>query len=257
MAEAFDVADRGRFYDRTGAVRDVIQNHMLQVLATIAADPPGGHTVDAWLDAKTRVLNALSPLTPGTAVFGQYDGYHDVVGVDPKSTTETFAAVRLELESWRWAGVPILIRAGKTLPVTATEVEIRFKRPPTDVIDKWFGISAPLAPNSLRFRIWPGVQVSILLNGKKPGPGIVTQSEELTFSESPAVNMRPYDRLIGAALVGNRLPFATQDAVEAAWRVVDPILDGSLPVHSYARGTWGPTEADRLLPEGETWHDPR
>jgi glucose-6-phosphate 1-dehydrogenase len=257
MAEAFDVADRGRFYDRTGAVRDVIQNHMLQVLATVAADPPAGHTVDAWLDAKTRVLNALSPLTPEATVFGQYDGYHEVVGVDPRSTTETFAAVRLELDSWRWAGVPILIRAGKTMPVTATEVEIRFKRPPTDLLDKWFDITAPLTPNSLRFRIWPGAQVSILLNGKKPGPGIVTQSEELTFSESPAVNMRPYDRLIGAALVGNRLPFATQDAVEAAWRVVDPVLDGSLPVHPYARGSWGPAEADRLLPEGETWHDPR
>jgi glucose-6-phosphate 1-dehydrogenase len=257
MAEAFDVADRGRFYDRTGAVRDVIQNHMLQVLATVAADPPAGHTVEAWLDAKTRVLRGLTPLTPETTVFGQYEGYHEVDGVDPNSTTETFAAVRLELDSWRWAGVPILIRAGKTMPVTATEVEIRFKRPPTEILSKWFDLTAPLTPNSLRFRIWPGAQVSILLNGKKPGPGIVTQSEELTFSESPAVNMRPYDRLIGAALVGNRLPFATQDAVEAAWQVVDPILDGSIPVHPYARGTWGPAEADRLLPEGETWHDPR
>ena len=160
-----------------------------------------------------------------------------------------------------WGGVMLidffLIRAGKTLPVTATEVEIRFRRPPTDVLDQFFRITSPLVPNSLRFRIWPGSQVSILLNGKKPGPGIVTQSEELTFSESPAVNMRHYDRLIGAALADNRLPFATQDAVEAAWRVVDPILDGAMPVHPYARGTWGPAEADRLLPEGSTWHDPR
>jgi glucose-6-phosphate 1-dehydrogenase len=257
MAEAFDVADRGRFYDRTGAIRDVVQNHMLQVLASVVADPPAGRTIDAWLDAKTRVIGALRPLTPETTVFGQYEGYLDVPGVDPTSTTESFAAVRLEMDSWRWAGVPILIRAGKTMPVTATEVEIRFRRPPHDILGQFFGVDAPADRNAIRFRIWPGAQVTFVLAGKQPGPGIVPQIEELSFTEDPGVNMRPYDRLIGAALDGNRLPFARQDAVEAAWRVVDPILDGSIPVHPYGRGTWGPAEADRLLPEGETWHDPR
>jgi glucose-6-phosphate 1-dehydrogenase len=257
MAEAFDVADRGRFYDRTGAVRDVIQNHMLQVLASVVADPPAGHTVDAWLDAKTRVIESLRPLTAETTVFGQYDGYSDVEGVAPGSTTETFAAVRLEMDSWRWAGVPVLIRAGKTLPISATEVEVRFRRPPHDILGQFFGVATAGMANAIRFRIWPGAQVSFVLAGKKPGPGLVPQMEELTFAEDPAVNMRPYDRLIGAALDGNRLPFARQDAVEAAWRVVDPILDGTMPVHPYAQGTWGPAEADRLLPEGENWHDPR
>jgi glucose-6-phosphate 1-dehydrogenase len=257
MAEAFDVADRGRFYDRTGAVRDVIQNHMLQVLASVVADPPTGRSVDSWLDAKTRVISALRPLTPETAVFGQYDGYHDVAGVDPNSTTETFAAVRLQMNSWRWAGVPILIRAGKTLPVTATEVEIRFRRPPQDILGDFFDVATPAISNAIRFRIWPGARVSLVLAGKKPGPGLVSQLEELTFTEDPGSNMRPYDRLIGAALDGNQLPFARQDAVEAAWRIVDPVLDGAVPVHRYARGTWGPAEADRLLPDGETWHDPR
>jgi glucose-6-phosphate 1-dehydrogenase len=257
MAEQFDVADRGRFYDRTGAIRDVVQNHMLQVLASVVADPPVGSSVDAWLDAKTRVISAIRPLTPETTVFGQYEGYHDVVGVEPGSTTETFAAVRLQLDSWRWAGVPFVIRAGKTMPVTATEVEIRFRRPPQDVLGQFLGAQMPAEPNALRFRIWPGAQVTLVLAGKKPGPGIVPQLEELSFTEDPGVNMRPYDRLIGAALDGNRLPFARQDAVEAAWRVVDPILSGNVPVHRYARGTWGPAQADRLLPEGETWHDPR
>jgi glucose-6-phosphate 1-dehydrogenase len=257
MAEAFDVSDRGRFYDRTGAIRDVVQNHMLQVLASVVADPPTGRTVDAWLDAKTRVIDSLRPLTPETTVFGQYEGYHDVAGVAPDSTTETYAAVRLEMDSWRWAGVPILIRAGKTMPVSATEVEIRFRRPPHDILGQFFDVETPTVPNSIRFRIWPGVQITLTLAGKKPGPGIVPQSEELTFAEDPGSNMRPYDRLIGAALDGRRLPFARQDAVEAAWRVVDPILGAGVPVHPYARGTWGPSEADRLLPEGETWHDPR
>jgi glucose-6-phosphate 1-dehydrogenase len=230
---------------------------MLQVLASVIADPPAGHSIDAWLDAKTRVIAALRPLAPAATVFGQYAGYTQVAGVAPGSTTETFAAVGLQLDSWRWAGVPILIRAGKTLPISATEVQIRFRRPPHDILGQFFGVTTPAVPNAIRFRIWPGAQVGLTLAGKKPGPGIVPQLEELTFAEDPGVNMRPYDRLIGAALDGNRLPFARQDAVEAAWRIVDPILDGGVPVHPYARGTWGPRESDRLLPEGENWHDPR
>src|SRR3954454_6228039 len=177
MAEAFDVADRGRFYDRTGAIRDVVQNHMLQVLATVIADPPDGSGPDSWLDAKSRLISALGPLTPADAVRGQYDGYRDVEGVDPLSTTETFVALQLQLDSWRWAGVPILIRAGKTLPVSATEVEIRFRRPPHDILGQFMGVTTPADPNAIRFRIWPGAQVTFVLVGKKPGPGIVAQRE--------------------------------------------------------------------------------
>lgn len=252
MAEAFDVADRGRFYDRTGAIRDVVQNHMLQVLASVLADPPTGQGVDSWLDAKARVIDALRPLTPGDIVRGQYEGYRDVSGVDPTSTTESYVAVRLAMDSWRWADVPIFIRAGKTLPVTATEVSIQFRRPPHDI----FGSSDPVPANALRFRIWPEAQIVLSLAGKKPGAGRVPQVEELAFAQEPGSDMRPYDRLIGAALDGNRLPFARQDAVEAAWKVVDPVLDDVVPAHTYSRGSWGPKEADALLPDGHYWYDP-
>ena len=252
MAEAFDVADRGRFYDRTGAIRDVLQNHMLQVLASVLADPPTGAGVDSWLNAKSHVIDALRPLTPENIIRGQYENYREVSGVDPLSTTESYVAVRLALDSWRWAGVPILIRAGKTMPVTATEVNIRFHRPPHDI----FGVADAALTNALRFRIWPEAQITLSLAGKKPGAGRVPQLQELTFAEEPGSDMRPYDRLIGAALDGNRLPFARQDAVEAAWRVVDPVLGDVVPVHPYARGSWGPKDADALLPNGEQWHDP-
>ena len=256
MAEAFDVADRGSFYDRTGAIRDVVQNHMLQVLASVLADPPAGRSINSWLDAKTQVINALRPLAPATTVRGQYIGYRDVDGVDPQSTTETYAAVRLELDSWRWAGVPLLIRAGKSLPVTATEVNIRFHPPPYDVLGQLFGVDAPPTPNTLRFRIRPDTRTTLVLTGKKPGPGVTPQSEQLTFAEDPGSAMRPHDRLIGAALDGNRLEFARQDAVDAAWRVVDPVLGDVVPVLPYARGTWGPPEADRLPANGDAWHNP-
>jgi glucose-6-phosphate 1-dehydrogenase len=252
MAEAFDVADRGRFYDRTGAIRDVVQNHMLQVLASVIADPPDGSGPDSWLDSKSRVISALRPLTPADAVRGQYEGYHDVEGVDPASTVETYVAVRLALDSWRWAGVPILIRAGKTMPVTATEVSIRFRPVPFDV----FGVGRSRLKNTLRFRIWPNTEIGLALAGKKPGAGREPQLQDLVFAEDSASDMRPYDRLIGAALSGNRVLFARQDTVEAAWRVVDPVLGDIVPVHTYQRGTWGPKEADGLLPNGDDWHDP-
>ena len=252
MAEAFDVADRGRFYDRTGAIRDVLQNHMLQVLATVLAEPPSGGGLADWRDAKHTVVSALSPLTPEHTVRGQYEGYHQVDGVDPQSTVETYVAVRLSADTWRWAGVPIVIRAGKTMPVTATEVAITFKDPPHDV----FGIEPERPANMLTFRIWPETAVSMTLQGKKPGAGWEPQAEQLTFAQQPGSDIRPYDRLIGAALDGDRWLFARQDTVEAAWRVVDPVLGDATPVHPYAKGTWGPKEADRLLPYRDTWHDP-
>ncbi len=252
MAEAFDVSDRGRFYDKTGAIRDVVQNHMLQVLATVLADPPDGSGLDSWLDSKSRVIRSLRPLTPKDVVRGQYTGYHDVEGVDPKSTVETYVAVRLQLATWRWSGVPILIRAAKTMPVTATEVTLQFRPSPFEIFgqaDANFGVT-------FRFRIWPEAAIGLTLAGKRPGPAWIRETEDLLFAQQPGDDMRPYDRLIGAALEGNRVPFARQDAVEAAWRVVDPILGDVVPVHEYAQGSWGPKEADALLPDGDAWHDP-
>ncbi len=198
------------------------------------------------------MVAALRPLTPQDAVRGQYDGYLGVSGVQPGSTTETYAAVRLTADSWRWDGVPILIRAGKCMPVTATEIKVRFKQPPHDVFDLTPGVAA----NGLRFRIWPEAQAGFTVVGKKPGAGWQPQLEELTFAEQPGSDMRPYDRLIGAALSGERWLFARQSTVEAAWEIVDAVLGDAVPVHGYPRASWGPREADRLLPEGIRWHDP-
>jgi len=253
MAEAFDVADRGSFYDKTGAIRDVIQNHMLQVLATVLADPPDGNGLADWLDVKSQIIGALRPLSPDTTVRGQYDGYLQVAGVAPGSTTETYAAIRLEAESWRWAGVPIMIRAGKCLPVTATEVTFRFNRPPHDV----FSLGDQADANHLRVRIYPDDQVGLTLVGKKPGPDMLPQPRDLAYAgQTGAQMMRPYDRLIGAALNGDRYLFARQDTVEAAWRVVQPVLGDAVPLHPYARATWGPAAADALIPDGQSWSSP-
>ena len=220
MAEAFDVADRGSFYDKTGAIKDVIQNHMLQVLATVLADPPDGSGIDSWISSKARLIGALRPLTAADVVKGQYDGYLSVDGVPPGSKTETFAGVRLAADTWRWDGVPIAIRAGKCMAVTATDVFIDFKRPPRDV----FELGHVLTSNALRFRMWPESQAALTLVGKQPGGSWSPEVQELTFNQHPGADMRPYDRLIGAALSGERWLFAEQDTVDAAWRVVDPIL---------------------------------
>src|SRR5215472_2190165 len=252
MAEEFDVSNRGRFYDRTGAIRDVLQNHMLQIMASVMAEPPHGKGMSSWRDSKAELISAVRPLTPDDTIRGQYDGYLDVDGVAPHSTTESYVAVRLAVDSWRWSGVPIVIRAGKCLPVTATEVYIRFRQPPHDV----FGLEPASVANSLRFRVYPDTQVGLRLAGKKQGAGWVVQHEDLSFAEMPAGEMRTYDRLIGAALSGERWLFARQDTIEAAWRVVDPILGNAVPLHPYPRDSWGPKEADDLLPDGVPWHDP-
>ena len=253
MAEAFDVADRGSFYDRTGAIRDVLQNHMLQVLATVLADPPDGAGLSSWRDSKSHIIETLSPLDPGDTVRGQYNGYRAVAGVGDDSTTETYVAVRLAAQSWRWADVPILIRAGKCLPVTATEVVFRFRKPPHDVFDLGNETSA----NQLRMRIYPDTQGGLTIVGKRPGPKLAGELREMTYTGEPGEKMmRPYDRLIGAALDGERYLFARQDTVEAAWRVVQPVLGDVVPVQPYERGTWGPGQADALVPGGEAWHNP-
>src|SRR5215469_12718506 len=178
MAEAFDVADRGSFYDKTGAIKDVIQNHMLQVLATALAEPPDGAGLDSWIGSKTALIAALRPLQPSDVVKGQYEGYLSVAGVAPGSKTETYAAIRLAADSWRWSGVPLLIRAGKCLPVTATEVTVRFKKPPHDV----FGLGDAADANALRFRINPEDRATLTLLGKKPGAGWQPEVKDLMFS---------------------------------------------------------------------------
>jgi glucose-6-phosphate 1-dehydrogenase len=253
MAEAFGVSDRGNFYDRTGAIRDVLQNHMLQVLATVLADPPDGSGLSYWRDAKSHIVEAIEPLSPRTTVRGQYDGYLQVDEVAPGSTTETFVAVRLSAQSWRWADVPILIRAGKCMPVTATEVVFRFRKPPHDV----FSLGDDAGANQLRVRVYPDEQVGITVVGKKPGPQLAPQLRQLDYTGPPGAQMmRPYDRLIGAALGGERYLFARQDTVEAAWRVVQPVLGNVVPVQSYPQGSWGPSGSASLVPHGEKWHDP-
>ncbi|HEY0937446.1 MAG TPA: glucose-6-phosphate dehydrogenase [Trebonia sp.] len=251
MAEAFDVADRGSFYDKTGAIKDVIQNHMLQVLATVLAEPPAGSGLDSWISSKAQLIGALQPLTPADVIKGQYEGYQSVAGVAPGSKTETYAAVRLHADTWRWAGVPIVIRAGKCLPVTATEVYLDFKRAPHDA----FGLGRVLTSNALRFRVYPETQAVLTLVGKKPGAGWEPEVQDLTFTQHPGADMRAYDRLIGAALNGERWLFAQEDAVEASWRVVDPVVGDVVPVVPYARGSWGP-DSSSLLPADEAWHDP-
>jgi glucose-6-phosphate 1-dehydrogenase len=252
MAEAFDVSDRGSFYDHTGAVRDVVQNHLLQVVASVMADLPATTGRDEWREAKGRLLSQIRPPAPEDVVRGQYDGYLDVVGVDPRSTTETYVALRFTIDSPRWAGVPVSIRAGKSMPVTATEVTIGF-RPARHHLP---GLDGPVVPNVLRFRIWPQSEIGLRLNGKKPGAGWTPQIQELAFAQQAGSDMRPYDRLIEAALAGESWLFARQQTVEAAWRVVDPILGDAVPVQPYAAGSWGPKDAEALLPAGEAWHDP-
>jgi glucose-6-phosphate 1-dehydrogenase len=252
MAEAFDVSDRGRFYDRTGAIRDVVQNHLLQLLVTVLADPPSGSGLTFWRDEKSRTMRSLRPMAPDRTVRGQYGGYLDVPGVAPGSTTETFVALELFADSWRWEGVPIFIRAGKCMPVSATEVWVRFRRPPHNL----FGLEPSQCTNALRFRVRPETEVGLSLGGKRPGVGWVPQVEDLSFAEQAGADERPYDRLIGAAVDGDQSMFAREDTVEDAWRVVEPILGDTVPLQRYQRGTWGPEEAVRLLPPGQHWHTP-
>ncbi|MGW0231407.1 glucose-6-phosphate dehydrogenase [Actinopolymorpha singaporensis] len=251
MAEDFGVADRGAFYEQTGAIRDVLQNHLLQLLVSVLADEPR-LGVRTWRSERTRAMQELRPLRAHEVVRGQYVGYRDVDGTAPDSTVETFVAVRLTSDSPRWSGVPIDIRAGKCMPVTATELTIRFRPPARDVC----GIENFGQMNELRFRVRPETAMTLTLAGKRPGIAARAQTEELTFAQQPGLDPRPYDRLIGAALDGDDFYFAREDSVDAAWKVVDPVLGDAAPVHSYQPGTWGPGEADSLLPDGVTWHDP-
>jgi glucose-6-phosphate 1-dehydrogenase len=253
MAEAFGVAGRGRFYDEAGAVRDVIQNHMLQVLALLTMDAPAERSQEALRDEKVRLLKSIVPLAPADVVRGQFRGYRDEDGVAPNSTVETFAAVRLHVDSWRWAGVPFLIRAGKRLPTTATEVWVELHHPPQTVFDT----PDDSAPNSFRFLLGPAVQLALRARAKSPGEEMVGEEVELLAQQQHPGEMPPYERLLGDAMRGDPTLFAREDGVEAAWRVVEPILGDVVPVHVYAPGAWGPPEADGLIDDGGAWHAPR
>jgi glucose-6-phosphate 1-dehydrogenase len=253
MAESFGVQGRGRFYDETGCIRDVIQNHVLQVIAVLAMDPPVGEDVEAIRDEKARLFRAIAPLDDKHLVRGQFRGYRDEPGVAPDSTVETFAAAELQIESWRWAGVPFFIRAGKCLPMTAFEVRVQLKRPPLDVYREK---SRPLQ----YYRFTVGSHLSTLAVGmhvKRPGEAMVGHQVELVASEDQAGDMLAYERLLGDAMRGDASLFAREDAIEAQWRIVDPILDLKATPYPYDAGTWGPPEAERLLASIEGgWRKP-
>jgi len=252
MAEKFGVVGRGRFYEEAGAIRDVIQNHLLQVTALLAMDPPTCSDHEAVRDAKARVFEAMRPLRPAEVVRGQFHGYRQETGVAPESQVETFAALRLHIDSWRWSGVPFYIRAGKCLPVTSTEVLVELKRPPQAV----FGHVEPGQSNFLRFQLSPSVMISLGARAKMPGEAMVGEEVELVARHQGSDEMSPYERLLGDALRGDATLFARQDSVEGAWKVVDPILGNLTPVHEYEQGSWGPVEADRIIARDGGWHVP-
>ena len=253
LAEDFGVKGRGRFYEEAGALRDVVQNHLLQVLACVAMDPPTGEPIDAIRDEKARLLKAVRPLTPADVVRGQFLGYRDEPGVAADSRVETFAAVRLFIDSWRWADVPFYIRSGKRLPVTVDEVVVEFAQPPRDTL----GEHVSERPNHLRFRLSPDVVVALGVRVKRPGTTMAGENVELVAAHRLCDEMSPYERLLGDALRGDPSLFAREDAVMAQWRVVDAVLDDATPVYEYAPGTFGPPEADRILAPGDAWIDPR
>jgi glucose-6-phosphate 1-dehydrogenase len=256
MAESFGVEGRGGFYDSVGAIRDVVQNHLLQVVAFLAMEPPLAAGADALRDEKARVLRAMRPLRPRDVVRGQYEGYQEEPGVVPGSTVETFAALRLELESWRWAGVPFFVRAGKGLAKTALEAVVEFQCPPRLLFASDEGHVAQ--PNYFVFRLGHDDGVTLGLQAKLPGDALISHPVglDLSYEQVFGARQEAYERLLDDALDGDASRFAREDQVEEAWRVVDPVLRRSGEVHRYPRGSWGPPEADRLLGRAGAWHDP-
>jgi glucose-6-phosphate 1-dehydrogenase len=249
LAESFGVEGRGKFYEEVGAIRDVMQNHLLQVLAHLAMEPPVGEGPEALRDEKIKVFRAIRTLAHDGIVRGQYAGYRNEPGVAPDSNVETYAALRLCVDSWRWADVPFYVRTGKHLAVTATEVFVRLKRPPQRV----FAQRVPDDSDYFRFRLGPDrVAIAIGALAKKPGVEMVGRFVELFVCNSGADEVGGYERLIGAAMIGDTSLFAREDGVLEAWRIVDPILRGTTHVHSYERGGWGPHEADRIT-GGDRW----
>ena len=251
MAEDFGVGGRGTFYDQTGTIRDVMQNHLFQVLANLAMEPPVRTDSESIRDEKVKVLKAIPPLKPEDVVRGQFCGYRDEPGVAKDSNTETFAALKLEVDSWRWRGVPFYIRAGKSLPVTCTEITLRLRQPPTMFRDY------DLKSNYCRFRISPDIVLAFGLNAISPENESVCLSRELLAGRHPAAEeMDAYERVLGDAMAGDATLFAREDYVEEAWRIVDPVLKAGTPVYEYKAKTWGPKEVEsRVTPPGG-WQNP-
>jgi glucose-6-phosphate 1-dehydrogenase len=251
MAESFGVQGRGAFYEETGAVRDVVQNHLLQVLANLTMEPPAGTDSESIRDEKVKVLKEIAPLGEDSVVRGQLIGYRQERGVAPDSKVETFAALRLGINSWRWHGVPFYIRAGKELPVTCTEVLVQFRRPPA------IYTQAPPPPNYLRFRISPDVEIALGVMVKVPKEEMAgTETELLALQHAGPNEMDAYERLLGDALKGDATLFAREDSVEEAWRIVDPVLRAGTPVYEYEPKTWGPPEVDQKVSPPGGWHNP-
>ena len=251
MAEKFGIEGRGQFYDATGAIRDVVENHMLQVVAFLAMEAPTGLHCEAIRDEQVKVFRTIQPLDPKHLIRGQFKGYKNEKGVAPDSQVETFAAVRLEIQSWRWSGVPFLIRAGKCLPVTTTEVLVKLRKPPLK------GLGGE-SSNHFRFRLGPG-EISINLNArvKRPGEELVSKPADLLLVQEPTADeVDAYERLLGDAMRGDGMLFVREDAVEAAWAIVDPILANEAALHQYEPGSWGPREADRLAVDVGGWRNP-
>jgi len=245
MAEDFGVQGRGGFYDRAGAIRDVVQNHLLQIVSNVAMEPPPRTTdMESVRDEKVKVLKGIPPIEPTDLVRGQFRGYRQEPGVAAGSTTETFAALRLYVNSWRWQGVPFLIRAGKGLPVTRTEVVVRLRQAPILVE----GLVPP--PNYFRFCLSPGFVIALGAMVRAPGERFAGQEVELELNKVEGKDLEPYDELLGDAIAGDSFRFAREDYVEEAWRIVDTAIKASTPIHAYEQGTWGPAEAERLAPGG-------
>jgi glucose-6-phosphate 1-dehydrogenase len=252
MAERFDIQGRGALFDGVGTIRDVVQNHMLQVIALLAMDAPAGHDVESLSAEKLRLFRAMRPLDPGEVVRGQYRGYRTEKDVHPESQMETFAAIRLHIDTWRWADVPFYIRTGKCLPVTATEVMVGLKRPPLSIFED---DSTP-ASNYFRFRLSPEVVISAGALVKAPGEHMRGTTAELIAHHQGSGEDLPYERLLRDALHGDPSLFTRDDSVEAAWRVIDPALTGARPVQEYEPGSWGPAAAAGLMSKEGGWHDP-
>lgn len=252
MAESFGVQGRGSFYEEVGAIRDVVQNHLLQVIALLAMDAPAAQDSQTMHAEKLRLFRAMRPLDPTHVVRGQYRGYRDEPGVAADSQIETFAALRLSIDTWRWAGVPFYIRAGKCLPITATEVIVDLKRPPLTIFDD----VPPSMSNYFRFRLSPQVVISAGVRVKVAGDVMRGQPVELVARHQSAGERSPYERLLAAAMRGDASLFTRDAAVEAAWRVVDPVLSAPARVELYDPGTFGPADAARVFAGEDGWHDP-
>jgi glucose-6-phosphate 1-dehydrogenase len=254
MAESFGVAGRGKFYEETGVIRDVIQNHLLQIVGFLAMEPPSSTYHEAIRDEQAKVLRNVRPITVENMVRGQFRGYRDEPGVAKDSYMGTYAALRLYVDSWRWDGVPFFVRAGKCLKVTCTEIMVELKNPPQVV----FAEPAPAMGNYVRFRLTPEMVIAIGARAKKPGEGMTGAPTELSVvRRAGGDEMDAYERLLGDAMAGDPTLFARQDAVEAAWKVVDPVINRSSDLFEYEPGTWGPKEADKLVEGVGGWNTPQ